>query len=231
MQTPVMGKLRGKIFQQFVYAQTLRFSELHARTKIGSNLLAYYLNGMIKKGLLEKSVNGYKLTLAAEKYLPFFVPNQESISPLVVVLIACVSDGDILLLQRNKRPYQGLWSLVSGRLLITESLSDAIKRIMREKAEVEVDAHRFVSITYERLLEKGNYQHGFLLMTALVTPKTLVKEKSYLKWFPLAKLPKRKIIASDYWIIQNKLQESVPITEEIIHPKKKMTIMQLLKEK
>lgn len=225
-----MDKVRSKIFQQFVYAQILRFSELQSRTKIESNLLAYYLQGMVKKGLLEKSLNGYKLTLNAEKYLPFFVPNQESITPLVVVLIACVEKDRILLLQRNKRPYQNLWSLVSGRLLITESLNDAIKRIMKEKVNAEVDIHHFVSITYERLLEKGNYQHGFLLMTALVTPKTDVKEKSYLKWFSLSKLPKRKIIASDYWIIQNKLKDSVSITEEIIHPKKKLTLMQLIKE-
>ena len=223
---------RQKIFQQFLYSERLRFSELHKQTRIASNLLAYFLKKMVLEGALEKRGKVYKLSEQSERLIPFFVKSAEMISPLVVVLPACISsDGKkILLIRRDKRPYKGFWSLLSGRLLISESIGEAAQRIMKEKAFFETKAGEIKSVVYERLVEKDKSKHGFVLflVTVAATDERNVKEKDFLKWFDLSSLKKRGVIASDYWLIKNQLNSKVDVVEEMINESTKSTKMRLL---
>ena len=222
---------RQKIFQQFLYSERLRFSELHRQTKIPSNLLAYFLKKMVSEGALERRGNMYKLSEQSERIIPFFVKSAEMISPLVVVLAACVSaDGKkVLLIRRDKRPYKGFWSLLSGRLLISESIADAAPRVMREKAFCETAAPETKSVIYERLLEKGGPKHGFVFfLVKVVAEERGVKEKEFLKWFDIAALKKREVIASDYWMVKEHLGLSAKVFEETIGEGRKTTKMRLL---
>jgi len=223
---------RQKILQQFLYAERLRFSELHKQTKIASNLLAYFLKKMVLEGALEKRQNVYKLSEQSERVIPFFVKSAEMISPLVVVLSACISaDGKkILLIKRDKRPYKGFWTILSGRLLISESIAGAAQRIMKEKAFSEARAGQIKSVVYERLVEKDKSKHGFVLFLVQVRAvnEASVKEKDFLKWFEVSKLKKREVIASDYWMIKEHLSRNAEVFEEIIKQGKKTTKMKLV---
>ena len=224
---------RQKIFQQFLYSERLRFSELHRQTRIPSNLLAYFLKKMLSEGALEKRGNMYKLTEQSERIIPFFVKSAEMISPLVVVLPACVSADKkrILLIRRDKRPYKGFWSLLSGRLLISESIAEAAQRIMREKAFCESKAGQIRSVVYERLVEKDRPKHGFVffLVQVAAVDERGVKEKDFLKWLDISKLSRRSVIASDYWMIREHLSLEAKVFEETINERKKTTAMRLVR--
>ncbi len=225
-----LQKQREKIFQLFIYNERLSFSQILKQIKIPSNLLAYFLKKMVKEEMLEKRAGVYKLTESAEKLIPFFVKNSEMISPLVVILVALVTEKKVLLIKRDKRPYKGFWSIISGRLLINESIKEAAARIVKEKAYCEIDAVEQKSVIYERLIEKDKSKHGFVFFLIKAKPKnnSIPKEKEYLQWFNLNKLNKRKIIASDYWMIKELLEENGKIHEETLVETKKTTKMKFL---
>jgi len=220
-------KTRGKIFQLFLYSESLRFSEILCKTRIPSSLLAYFLKKMLSEGVLERKCGLYRLSPKAEKMIPFFVPGEERISPLVVVLVACVDNGKILLVKRNKRPFKGFWSLESGRLLISESIEQSARRIMREKFSKEIDFEGIKSVVFEMLVERQSSKHGFVFFLVRARPLGEIRETAFLKWFSIARLPKRGVIASDYWMIKNKLDSKADVVEEFIEEKGKTTLMRL----
>jgi ADP-ribose pyrophosphatase YjhB (NUDIX family) len=205
----------GKIFKQFVYNDELTFSEIFKKTKISSNLLAYFLKKMVDKKIIEKKKSGkYALSNKGEKLIPFYT-EQESLTPLVVLLIAIVKDEKVLLIKREKRPYKGLWSLISGRMLLDESIECSVKRILQKKIFSDCYFKKIHSVIHERLVEKES-KHSFIFFFVSVEPKSKTIEHSGLKWFDLNKIPKRGIIASDYWLIKNKLDSSVEVIEEVL---------------
>lgn len=222
-------KNREKIFQLFLYAERLKFSEILKKTKISSNLLAYFLEKMVQERMLEKENKMYKLTQESERLIPFYVSNVERISPLVVLLIAFKQKEKILLIKREKRPYKGFWSLLSGRLLINESIKEAAERIMKEKVFTQAEFVEIKSVIYERLFEHDKTKHGFVFFFVEMNPKGKeIIEKNYLKWFNLNKLSKKNIIASDYWLIKNKLDSKTEVIEEIMQQSNKTTKIKLL---
>jgi len=229
-----LGVNRQKIFAQFLYNERLRFSELEKQTKIPSNLLAYFLKKMVAEGMLEQRAKTYKLAPIAEKLIPFYVKNAEMISPLPVVLPACLSSDrkKILLIKRDKRPYKGFWSLLSGRLLINESIGQSAERIMKEKAFCKTKSGNIKSVIYERLIEEDLSKHGFVffLVEVSLDDATKFKEKEFLKWFDVSKLKKREVIASDYWMIKEKLgvNMQVEVVEETVNQREKTTKLNLL---
>jgi ADP-ribose pyrophosphatase YjhB (NUDIX family) len=223
-------KQREKIFQLFIYNERLTFSQILKQIRMPSNLLAYFLKKMVKEEMLEKRAGSYKLTPSSEKLIPFFVKDSEMISPLVVVLIALVDGDKVLLVKRDKRPYKGFWSIISGRLLINESINEAAIRIVKEKAYTSSQVIGVKSVVYERLIEKDKSKHGFVFFLVEAQAKTpkMVKEKDYLKWFDIKKLNKRKTIASDYWMLKELLKENIIVHEETLVETKKSTKMKLL---
>jgi len=228
-----LGANKQKIFLQFLYNERLRFSKIQKQTRIPSNLLAYFLKKMIAEGMLEMRAKTYKLTPVAEKLIPFYVKDEKMISPLAVVLPACLSkDGKkVLLIKRDKRPYKGFWSLLSGRLLINESIGEAAQRVMREKAFCKIIVGGIKSVVYERLIEDDLSKHGFVffLVEARVIDEKQFNEKEFLKWFDISKLKKREVIASDYWMIKEKLlqEQNIEVVEETVNEHKKTTKMNL----
>ena len=208
----------SKIFQQFVYNEELSFSQIFSKTKITSNLLAYFLKKMVVKNILEKKSNGkYALTSKGEKLIPFYT-EQESLTPLVVILLAIVKDGKILLIQREKRPYKGLWSLVSGRMLLDENIEESAKRIFKKKLFTECVFKGINAVVHERFIEKES-KHSFVFFFVLVEPTSKTIEHPGLKWFILKKISKSKIIASDYWLIKNKIDSKAEVVEEVLSMK------------
>ncbi len=221
-----LEKNRRKIFQSFLYAETFRFSEIAHKTKIASNLLAYFLTKMVKEEILIKEKGAYRLSSEGEKLIPFFVPNQQSISPLVVLLFFCHRGKELFLVTRQKRPYKGFWSLPSGRLLIGESLRAGAKRIMLEKYGLSIAVGEMRAVMYERLIEGDVTKHGFVFFVMDVTPVSENQTPFFGKWFSPLRVPKNKTIASDYWLIAHKRHSHAEVVEEEVSSRgKKMKIV------
>lgn len=214
---------RRTIFRLFLYSEELSFSEVLKKTGIGSSLLAYFLKKMVAEATLEKKRGKYRLTEEAEKMIPFFAGNDLLLSPLPVVLVACVKEGKILLSSRHKRPFKGFWSLPSGRLLISERIKEACERIMPEKYSVNVSFRNICAVIFERLEQNKKPKHGFVFFLAKAEPISEFKETGSLKWFDVSRLKKREVIASDHWMITELLSRKSEVFEETISESRKMT--------
>jgi len=86
-------------------------------------------------------------------------------------------------------------SLPGGRLIIGESIPNAVKRIMKEKHNLEAKMTKINSISLEHVKKSGKILHSFILI--LVSAKT--------KELELTNIDKNKlrIIKSDYHLIKN----------------------------
>jgi len=210
-------KKRKEIFRQFVYNDRLKFNELEKATKIRSNELAYFLKKLVEESILLKQNNYYRLSKNAEKLIPLF---GKQISPLPVILVACIKDSKLLLWKRNKRPYKDLWSLIGGRIKLNETLEQACLRVLKEKTFID---GKFVSINAclnEKVEENNDIKHAFILFLSKAIPLTDVKEKINLRWFDIKTLKEKNIIPSDYWLIKNKLSSKIKIEEEVLKENK-----------
>ena len=205
---------RKKIFERFLYSEKLRFSELEKSTGIRSNELAYFLQKLLDEKIIEKEDHTYKLSKEAEKYIPFFA-TAGKFSPLPVVLVAYENNGKLLLLKRAKRPYANYWGLIGGRILIDETIEQAAKRQIKEKAFVEGEFESVNAVIHERVKEEGNVLHAYFHRMVTVKGNNAIKEKDNLKWFYVDNLPENTI-PSDLWMIRTKLGKTVIINEEVM---------------
>ena len=207
---------RREIFKQFLYNNSLRFNEIEKKTNLRSNDLAYFLQKMTDEGILIKEDTDYKLTKDAEKHIPFFVDDNK-LSPLPIVLIACKNkEGKILLIHRKKRPYNEHWSLPGGRIRISETIEEATIRNIKKKTFLDVDFISNNAVVHERYNDRETTKSAFVLFFVLVEPKTTIKEKPDLKWFSKEEIRTLKMIPSDQWLVLNKLNSNVEVIQESI---------------
>ncbi|MBR9676565.1 NUDIX domain-containing protein [Candidatus Woesearchaeota archaeon] len=215
-QKTLVKKEREAIFELFLDKTKLKFSDIEKALSIRSNMVAYHLEQMIKQGLLEKKDDNYKLTSNAEKYIPVFehVTGQEQ-SPLPIILVAVVHNGEVLLIQRNKRPYKDYWSLIGGKMLLEENFEQASLRLAKEKTGLEVEYDNVNAVLQEHVRGDDILKHSFILfLTTVKATTTQPKATNHgrLQWFALDELNKKEIIPSDYWLITNKLYHKADVT-------------------
>ncbi len=69
-------------------------------------------------------------------------------TPLVMVDVVVLSPeaGEVLLIRRNKDPYEGLWALPGGFAEVGEKLEDAAARIAKDEAGLDVGEVRLVGV-------------------------------------------------------------------------------------
>lgn len=186
-------KERQDIFGLFLEHRKLRFNEIEKRLTLRSNMVAYHLEQMRKEGVLEKDGDLYRLTSTAERHLPRF---QGGDTPLPVVLVAPVKRGRVLLIKRSKRPYQGYWGLVGGKVRFGETFTDAAMRLVREKARAEASGSTLSAAMRERVMDAGALKHDFILFLVRCRIGD-VKETDAKRWFTKRMLKQERIIPSD----------------------------------
>jgi ADP-ribose pyrophosphatase YjhB (NUDIX family) len=212
---------REEIFKLFLEHTKLKFNEIEKALKIRSNMVSYHLEKMQEEGLLEKKDDSYSLTKKAEKYLPIIahITGQE-LSPLPIILVAVINKDKILLIKRNKRPYQNYWSMMGGKMLMEESFKDAAKRIVKDKTRLDADYDCMSSVLYERVQGDDIIKHGFILFFAKMTVKeTELKFSQYgeLKWFNIKDIEDAGIIPSDLWLLKNKLNSKIDVIDAVMN--------------
>ncbi|MEM3154731.1 MAG: NUDIX domain-containing protein [Candidatus Woesearchaeota archaeon] len=218
-----------RIYGLFLKSKRLRFSDIEKALGIKTNVLAYHLNNMAKKGMLQKEDDEYMLTAHGEKLLPFFahITQQLTGGCLPVVLAAIIKDNQILLLKRKRRPYQGYWGLPGGKLHLEESIEECAVREVKEETGLECKFSHIAAIVHERVKENSVFKHAFLLFFVLLKPmKGEVKEseEGTLEWFPLKTLQPGRIIPSDYHMIKKHLKEKTRINCVIMEEKEERLI-------
>ncbi|MBM3234228.1 NUDIX domain-containing protein [Candidatus Pacearchaeota archaeon] len=192
-----MAEIEKKILRLFTEKEKLKFSEIEKLLKIRSNKLAYYLKNLIKKGILEKQNENYRLTETAENLIPYF---SEKTSPLPVILIRIGNNKNCFLCKREKRPFRDKLSLPGGRLLVNESIKEAVKRIMKEKYNINAELSKIISVSLEIVKRKSKKMHSFILILVEAMTKNKVKLESAAK-------NRKNIISSDYKLIASKPKE------------------------
>ncbi len=179
----------------------LKFNQIEKSLKIRSNKLDYHLKKLINKKIIEKNNNFYKLTETSECIIPY-ISNKNAVLPVILILIG--SKEKYFLYKRKKRPYENLLSLPGGRMLLGEQIKDAVKRIMKEKHNINAKMNIMHSVSLEQVIKSNKIVHSFLLI--LVSAKTknkiiltdINKNKSY-------------IIPSDYKLIRNNSDKKIKI--------------------
>jgi ADP-ribose pyrophosphatase YjhB (NUDIX family) len=202
--------IRENIFGLFVHNHRLKFTEIEKNIRIRSNKLAYYMNQLIKEGLIEKKGFFYSLTNSGQKHLPSFSHKKDDEhSPIPIILVAAVNKQKILLLKRNNRPYQGYWGLIGGKMNLEENIYDSAKRILSAKTGLITNKFELNSILHERISENKKVKYSFILICLKTNiqkiPKSVKQTNEFgeLKWFDSENIDEKSTIHSDYWLINN----------------------------
>ncbi|MBT3578149.1 NUDIX hydrolase [archaeon] len=206
---PLNKKERENIFEIFIKNKKMKFTEIEKMLDIRSNLLNYHLKIMIEEGLLGKEEEMYCLTKEGEKIIPFYahLTNKEKGS-LVICAVAIRRRGEICLLKRNKRPYQGYWGMIGGKVRLEESIEETAVREALEETGLTCKFKKVASVLHERVKDSGTVKHSFIIFLCEVEAETddLVEtEEGEVKWFPINTLPEN-IIPSDRLMIEKLLK-------------------------
>ncbi len=164
--------MENKILSLFSYNHKMKFNEIEKEIKIRSNQLAYHLKNLIKKEIITKEAEEYKLADNFEHLIPY-LSDKNSVLP--IILIAIKNKKNIFLIERDKRPFKGKLGLPGGRILLGENISKATERIMKEKFKINCKLEKTNSVSLEHVKKNDKVIHSFLLI--LVTAKTKDKIK------------------------------------------------------
>lgn len=195
--------MEQKIIKLFLYKNKLKFNEIEKQLKVRSNKLAYHIKHLVDKKILEKNGEEYFLSETAETLIPYL---SEKNSVLPAVLIHVGDKENAFLVKRTKRPFKEKLGLPGGRILIGESIPEAVNRIMKEKYNLTCKLKKINSVSLENVIKNQKVVHSFLLIFV----SAITKEK-----INLVKLEKNKkeIISSDYKLIKEDLDKEIKIKE------------------
>jgi len=218
--TLLSKKEREKIFELFVKKRMIKFNEIEKNLNIRSNALSYHLDMMMKDNLLEKDGEYYKLTKEAEQIIPFFahVTGKEK-GPLTVIISAVVKKNKICLLRRAKRPYQGYWGMIGGKLRLEESIKGCAVREVKEETGLNCEFEGIRGVLHERVKNDGDVKHAFVLFLCELSTKhedLNSGDEGDIEWFDLNNLP-AKIIPSDKLMIKELLDKKFAYKEVIMN--------------
>ncbi len=149
--------MEREILNLFLHNHKLKFNKIEKELEIRSNKLAYHLNKLIKKGILTKQKDFYKLSKASEYLIPY-LSNKKS--PLPVLLIHIGDKNKCFLHKRKKRPFKNKLSLPGGRLKLGESIKQGVKRIIK-RYNINAKFEKISSISLEHVKKKRRLSTPF----------------------------------------------------------------------
>lgn len=193
--------MKNKILSLFTYNKKLKFNEIEKDIGERSNKLAYHVKGLVNSGIISKTNDDYSLSQDSETLIPYLSDKKEVIP---VILVHIGTKNKAFLYERDKRPFKGFLSLPGGRLIVGESISESVRRIMKEKHNIDAKLSKVNSISLEHVKKDEKIIHSFLLI--YVSAKT----KDKIDFVDINK-NKFKIITSDYRLMNNKSNLKVKI--------------------
>ena len=212
---------REQIIMMFAQNNELPFAAIEKATGLRSNHLVYFLKQLQDEGLLEKHDTIYRVTLKGQSLIPNMVhlTGKES-PPLAVVVAAIIKDGKICLLHRKKRPFQGYWGCIGGKLRQGETIIDAAVREAKEETGLDVAFEQYCGLCHEHVKENGVIKHSFLLFVCkmkVVSGELVSSNEGQVDWFDLNNLPTDKIVPSDLYMLEKMVPAKVPLHYSVMH--------------
>lgn len=193
--------MEQKILELFLFNNKLKFSEIEKALKTRSNKLTYHLKKLENKKILIKEKEFYKISSTAEYLIPY-LSNKKHV--LAVILIHIGNNKKSFLPKRKKRPFKNKLGVPSGRIILGENFNDSVKRIMKEKFNINAKLKKINSISLEHVKKDNKIVHSFLHVFITATTKDKI---NYID----IESNKDKIISSDYKLIKNDLNKEIKI--------------------
>ena len=129
-----------------------------------------------------------------------------SIKPLAVSVCLAANDGKILLIQRRKGAYVGLWGLPGGKLEFGEHIHEAALREFVEETGIIGQFRDIVATVSEHVIEGSKVVSHFLLFICRLrlagTPAPKKTRDGLARWFRFEELDRLALVPSDRLFIQ-----------------------------
>lgn len=137
----------------------------------------------------------YLLCITGREAVPIDILRYQHPAITVDVVLFTILDNDlkVLLVQRRIEPYQGLWSLPGGFVLMEESLEEAALRKLKEKTNVDEiyleQLYTFGDIDRDPRARVITVSYYALVSSERFTLKHSSEAVSDVKWFSIYALP------------------------------------------
>jgi len=187
------------ILNLFLYSEKLKFNEMEKSLNERSNKLAYHLKNLVNKRIVSKKGDYYKLS--RENLIPY-LSLKKHILPVILVYIG--NEKECFLIERKKKPFKGLLGFPGGRMLLKENIGDSVKRIMKEKNNIDVSLKKIHSVSIEHIKNSKEIIQSDLLIFVTAATRDRIKLTN-------TKKNKSRIISSDYKLLKRHLTKNIKI--------------------
>jgi len=132
-----MHHIQKSIILSLARTSPLRFTDLQP-PRIPNNTFTYHLKKLIDSEYVELTTGGYVATRKALKLVVFGVNTIKPPStPQTITLLYIENrEGEVLLLNRNRKPFQGWYGIPGGLIHLGETLEQAAERELTEKVAI-----------------------------------------------------------------------------------------------
>ncbi len=99
---------------------------------------------------------------------------------------------EVLLMKRNRYPWNGCWVLPGGRVEMDETCEQAVVREAKEETGLKVRIKKFLGVfSSPKRDPRGTVAVAFLCQPMSGRLRLCKEESTEIKWFPLKQLPAR----------------------------------------
>lgn len=133
-----LSPIQNHIISKLKNAKSLRYSELKLE-KVPNDLFNYHLQYLVKKGFLDRGVQGYSLSKTGIKHVADPYPSNDAITSLfkinVITIVSRIKDGKIEILNqiRKSNPSYGKIGVMGGVVLKGELIEPAATRKLKQE--------------------------------------------------------------------------------------------------
>lgn len=168
--------IQKTIILSLAHKAPLRFKDLQP-PRVPNNTFSYHLKKLLDYGYIELGEGGYSLTRKSLKLLAFENNRKTATTPIFLTTIYVENnDGEVLLINRNQKPFQGWYGIPSGLIHYGERLEDAAKRELLEKTTIEATGPlKYCGVLDFRYLQQGTsdvFSHGIAFVYAYFYAKS-----------------------------------------------------------
>ncbi|HLD78137.1 MAG TPA: NUDIX domain-containing protein [archaeon] len=121
--------------------------------------------------------------------------------PLLVAVCLVHDNGKVLLIQRNKGNFAGLWSLPGGKIEHGEHPHESAVRELREETGIQARFEELTATVSEHIYERGRVVAHFLLFLCKVAAPAGARPRTFregeARWFPLTEVAELPLVPSD----------------------------------
>lgn len=159
-----LHQIQMQILKKLLFAEFLTYTELRP-DNIENNQYSYHLDELLKQSLVEKTKNGYCLTMTGKESANRMDTDSKLVKKQAKVSVVCCAfrmyDGNqqVLIYTRQKQPFYGNQGFLSGKVEYGEQILTAASRELEEetglvgRAELVGIRHYRVFSTEQKLLE------------------------------------------------------------------------------